>query len=649
MSFSNLKIATKIGLVLALMGTLAAAILAMAVTQMVNLRASYAELVEHQAPAANDTARAARYVANLAYDAYRTIVYDGASPEAQQALKQSSDDAQRIEQLLTEAKALAPDHAADLEQLRQRSADLAVLCKQASDHGARNENEAASAKMKEADKVAQPLLLDLATYNRQFLKENTDTSARLSAQVALGIKLVIGSGLVGIVLVGGLGLWLSRRMIAKPLADMTERMKALAGGDLQVEVMGRDRRDEIGDMAGAVQVFKDAGIEKQRLEGLTSEAARQQARIVEALGAGMSRLSAGDLTYQITEAFPADYEKLRADFNGAMGQLQDAMKVIVINAEGMTSGAGEISQAADDLSQRTEQQAATLEETAAALDQITATVRKTAQGAGQANSVVVGAREDAEKSGEVVRRAVSAMNAIEKSAGQISQIIGVIDEIAFQTNLLALNAGVEAARAGEAGKGFAVVASEVRALAQRSAEAAKEIKALISTSSTQVQEGVDLVGRTGEALERIVGQVSEITSLVSEIAASAQEQATGLAQVNTAVNQMDQMTQQNAAMVEQSTAASHSLAQEADQLSSLIAKFQIGPRLDGGQAAAPVRPARSAAAPAAHRPAAPAVAEARPGVHRPTSNAVMAARSRLAAFAQGGAAVAVKQDEWTEF
>jgi methyl-accepting chemotaxis protein len=259
-----------------------------------------------------------------------------------------------------------------------------------------------------------------------------------------------------------------------------------------------------------------------------------------------------------------------------MQQMQDSMKVVAANASEIRSGAGEITQASDDLSKRTEQQAASLEETAAALDEITATVNKTAQGAREARDAVAQAKGDAEHSGVVVRDAVAAMSEIERSAQQISQIIGVIDEIAFQTNLLALNAGVEAARAGDAGKGFAVVAQEVRALAQRSAEAAKEIKTLISASSQQVERGVTLVGETGKVLERIVTQVAQINSVVAEIAASAQEQASGLAQVNTAVNQMDQVTQQNAAMVEQATAASHALARETQDLFQLIAKFDLG-------------------------------------------------------------------------
>jgi methyl-accepting chemotaxis protein len=297
---------------------------------------------------------------------------------------------------------------------------------------------------------------------------------------------------------------------------------------------------------------------------------------VSSIGSGLERLSAGDLTFKITHAFAPEYEKLRTDFNGAMSQLQETMQAVVGRTHGLRSGGQEITQASDDLSKRTEQQAASLEETAAALDQITATVRKTAEGAVEARKVVATAKDDAEKSSAVVRDAVSAMTRIEDSSRQIGQIIGVIDEIAFQTNLLALNAGVEAARAGDAGRGFAVVASEVRALAQRSAEAAKEIKALISASTDQVSQGVALVGQTGAALARIAQQVAQINGVVSEIAASAQEQATGLHQVNTAVNQMDQVTQQNAAMVEEATAAAHSLREETDALSELIAQFRVG-------------------------------------------------------------------------
>ena len=411
-----------------------------------------------------------------------------------------------------------------------------------------------------------------------------------------------------------LGLFLINA-IASSFEATVVRMEALAAGDVESPVKYVDNADCVGRMARAMQTFKMNAVERARLEGLTGEQGRQseaklreveaafrvaseaQAMVVAELAQGLSRLSAGDLTHRIQKVFAADYEALRTDFNGAMQKLAETMAVVGANAASIQSGAGEISHAADDLSRRTEQQAASLEETAAALDEITATVRKTADGAANARDVVGAAKEAASKSGHVVREAVGAMSGIEKSSTQISQIIGVIDEIAFQTNLLALNAGVEAARAGDAGRGFAVVASEVRALAQRSAGAAKEIKALISESRQQVSSGVGLVGEAGRTLERIAQQVTEISAVVVEIAASAQEQATALAQVNTAVNQMDQVTQQNAAMVEETTAASRGLAGEAQELARLISRFETGAQAS----VAPVR--RAAPAPAAARTA----------------------------------------------
>jgi methyl-accepting chemotaxis protein len=320
----------------------------------------------------------------------------------------------------------------------------------------------------------------------------------------------------------------------------------------------------------------------------------EQAVVVGSLAEGLERLSAGDLTYRLGRAFPADYEKLRADFNAAIGHLQETMRIVANTTQGIQAGSAEISHAAGDLSRRTERQAGSIEEAAAAVEEITATVAKTVEGTEHARQVVATAKTEAEHSGEIVRNAVSAMGAIEASAGQISQIIGVIDEIAFQTNLLALNAGVEAARAGDAGKGFAVVAQEVRALAQRSAEAAKEIKTLITASSAQVSSGVALVGETGRALSKIVKHVGQINGIVSEIAAAVGEQSSGLAEINAAVTQIDQVTQQNAAMVEESSAASQSLAQDAAGLATMIGRFRVGEVA----AVAPVRsqPARRPAA-----------------------------------------------------
>ncbi|MVA97636.1 PAS domain S-box protein [Nitratireductor sp. CAU 1489] len=309
------------------------------------------------------------------------------------------------------------------------------------------------------------------------------------------------------------------------------------------------------------------------------------------LGAGLRALADGDLHHRLDEPFVPTMEGTRNDFNDSVVTLRTAMQAVGDNARAITSGSDEIRSAADDLSRRTEQQAASVEETAAALNQITASVTEAACRAEEAGTLVAQTRANAERSGEVVRKAVEAMGQIESSSQEISNIIGMIDEIAFQTNLLALNAGVEAARAGEAGRGFAVVAQEVRELAQRSASAAQEIKSLIGGSGEQVRSGVSLVGETGTVLEEIVGQVQRISDNVAAIVESAREQSISLKEVNEAVGEIDKSTQQNAAMVEQSTAASHSLAKEAQALFTLLGRF----RLESAAQARPIALATSSA------------------------------------------------------
>ena len=385
--------------------------------------------------------------------------------------------------------------------------------------------------------------------------------------------------------------------------------------------------DKTGKPVKVIKFAADVtAIEQERARNEAErEALRQeQDQIVSVLAGSLSGLARGDLTARIEARFDGRYAQLKEDFNAAIDSLRDAMSAIAESASGMESGANEIASASNDLSKRTEQQAASLEETAAALDEITATVRRSADGAKQASAAASAASTDADRSGEVVREAVAAMGEIEKSSGQITQIIGVIDEIAFQTNLLALNAGVEAARAGDAGRGFAVVAQEVRALAQRSADAAKEIKTLIANSSSQVERGVRLVGDTGQALAGIVSKVGEINGLIREIAESSQEQATGLNGVNAAVNQMDQVTQQNAAMVEQANTSSAALRGEAQDLARQVSRFQTGRSV-----ARRPEPARS---------------------HAPARNPVAEQRARIqASVRSGGAAIAAAPAEWDEF
>ncbi|MDE2181720.1 MAG: PAS domain-containing protein [Alphaproteobacteria bacterium] len=322
----------------------------------------------------------------------------------------------------------------------------------------------------------------------------------------------------------------------------------------------------------------------------------EHAVVVDTLAGGLRRLANGDLTTRIENTLRGDYDKLRLDYNAALERLHETMKSVMDRTAIISSGAGDISHAAEDLSRRTEQQAASLEETAAALEEIAATVKRTASNTKEASTCAGGAKAAAEEGGRVVETAIKAMDAIAQSSRQITDIIGVIDEIAFQTNLLALNAGVEAARAGDAGKGFAVVASEVRALAQRSSEAAKQIKALINAAGAHVDAGVKYAGESGEALKRIVDHVVQINVLISETAMAAEQESTGVEEVNSAISQMDRVTQQNAAMVQESTAASRNLALETRALSELIAFFKLRVQTAGHVKRAEKQPARRAAA-----------------------------------------------------
>jgi methyl-accepting chemotaxis protein len=481
-----------------------------------------------------------------------------------------------------------PEHAAVAVDLQAMETTAAAWRQQAASQDAEPASDPARATAAfEAFRAAAKSAQEKVDSWLNKVRDERDAALSFARTTQLiGSLLAIGMALLS-------GWWMSR-LIARPLGHITNAMNGLAAGKHDIEVPALNRTDEIGLMAQAVQTFKQAAIEKQRLEQEAEAgrvAAEEQRRKAEAesqfyveahntfmrdFSAALERLSKGDLTYRLNTPFTEDYEKIRHDFNTTATSLQEALLTIASSTQAIRFATSEISTAADDQSRRTAQQAASLEQTAAALDEITATVKKTADGAGHAREVVASAKSDAEKSDEVVRQAIGAMGDIERSSQQISHIIGVIDEIAFQTNLLALNAGVEAARAGEAGRGFAVVASEVRALAQRSAEAAKEIKGLISASTKQVEQGVDLVGQMGKALGRIMVEVTEINTVVSEIAAGAKEQSVGLQEINTGVSQMDQATQQNAAVVEETTAASHGLAREIEKLLELVGRFETG-------------------------------------------------------------------------
>ena len=442
--------------------------------------------------------------------------------------------------------------------------------------------------------------------------EIADSEAYGPVQKAL-LDLALWTAISG-ALMAVLGIFIARG-VTRPINTLVNSIKVIADGSLGVEVGGIDRPDELGDIARSLDALRQKLSVASSLEGERDRQAEVQRGVVAGLTIGLTQLSQGNLAQSIDADFGTEYDQLKLNFNLTVEKLHETITIVVETSDSIRSRSREMSQSSEDLARRTENQAATLEETAAALDQLTASIRTAADSAREVEGIVRSARSEAEESGKVVQGAVVAMTEIENSSEQISQIIGVIDDIAFQTNLLALNAGVEAARAGDAGKGFAVVASEVRALAQRSSAAAREIKTLISASTQHVGRGVEQVGRAGTALENIVNRVSHISTLVSNIATAAAEQSTGLAEINLGVTQLDQVTQQNAAMVEESTAASQSLNQEATGLSDLVAQFNIkkrraaapqladfapvGPDLDLSNAAAqhdPLRPRPAKAA-----------------------------------------------------
>ncbi|MBI1684772.1 methyl-accepting chemotaxis protein [Caulobacter hibisci] len=671
MKLDDLKIATKVMLPAIVLALVAVACVGVGVWQQKKLEAAVVRIVEQRAPAELEMARFNRRVATIGYAAYRTVANEGGTEAAQQASAEI-DEAFKTGKARLDAVAKAdPSATKDVAAFRTRFTKVYDSGRQGADLGLQNANEAAIMVMAVIDPDISALTKDVSTWTDKHADETQSIVDRARADASAGIMITVVFGLVSAAAALLFAVWLGRNKIARPLINLSKTMEVLAQGSVEVDVNGAQRRDEVGAMARSVQVFKDNALalrtaeaaqqraaaetesERRKNEQIREAAAKEQAFVMEAIATGLNRLAEGDLTYRVDADFPADYKRLQSDFNGAIAQMEEAMRTIVHAANGIGAGSDEIASAADDLSRRSEQQAASLEETAAALDEITATVRRSSAGAVEASRVVTSTRSDAERTSVVVKGAVDAMQQIEKSSTEISQIIGVIDEIAFQTNLLALNAGVEAARAGDAGKGFAVVAQEVRALAQRSAEAAKEIKTLISTSSQQVNQGVSMVGQTGEALQAIVGKVSEIDALVSEIAAGAAEQATGLNEVNAAVNQMDQTVQQNAAMVEQSTAASHSLKGEATGLMAMISRFQVSGaearRVSSGGGSA-----RRHAPPPVSRPVARPAPAARPAVSlagsdsRPGVNPVRSAQAKLAAFASSPAPAA-SSDDWEEF
>ncbi|TWF56905.1 methyl-accepting chemotaxis protein [Neorhizobium alkalisoli] len=641
----NLKIKTKFLMAIAVLGIISLAGLLFVTQRFSDANQSYSSFLQNESNAATFGPRGAAGLWTSTTWLSRALAQDPKSDAFKDFAGRFTKEISGARDRLAQIPAIVPSRKSAIDELIAGLDGMKALGDQLLQAHSAGDEAKVTAVSATLDKAIVDLSPKFGANNGAMAEIIKNGAERLSAEVSSTIQFAIIGMLIGIAIAVVIALTIAQKGITGPMASLRERMASLAAGQTEAAIDGLDRKDEVGDMAKAVSIFRDNALERTRLEreAESNRSMSEQERVereaqkareageikfaVDNLAEGLSHLSDGNVSYRIAQPFTASLDGVRNDFNASASKLQTALEQVAQNARSIEAGSAEIKSAADDLAKRTEQQAASVEETAAALEEITTTVKDATKRAQEAGALVARARTGAEKSGEVVRRAVAAMEGIEKSSGEIGNIIGVIDDIAFQTNLLALNAGVEAARAGEAGKGFAVVAQEVRELAQRSANAAKEIKALITTSNEQVNSGVQLVGETGRALETIVAEVQEINRHVVAIVESAQEQSSGLQQINTAVNTMDQDTQKNAAMVEESTAASHGLARDAAALNELLSQFKLS-----GQSQGYAQPVR-----AAERRDAPAASPAR------------ALGRKIASAFGGSSAAAAVSNEWQEF
>ncbi len=610
----DLAIRTKIAIPLVIIGLISLATAVYGGWEFGRIQKTYSDLISQRATAILDSARATRAMSDISRDLYKAIAYPEYMKQNSTAIDEVRKSYDRSLARLVDAKISFPQKASEFDALARRFTALKGQVDDIMGQAARDEDLAALSVMSQLDKTIGEIVADADKLNDGVKADTEATSAGLDAEARSLNQLMLALSALG-VLLGLVGaMVLARQSITRPLDLLKQRMGNLADGNYQVAIEGQARKDEIGAMARAVQIFKDNGMAVQRLEAETAEGreaseaqrleieqeravrtqeqerlAAEQKQVMNLLAEGLDLLSQGDLTYRIEAQVAADYEKLRDDFNLAVTHLSETIRTIQATSGDVGNAAHEINSGADDLSKRTEEQASSLEQTAATTEELAASVKASANASRQAVALADEAMDVARKGGAIVGEAVEAMTRIEAASRKISDITSVIDEIAFQTNLLALNAAVEAARAGDAGKGFAVVASEVRSLAQRSSDAAKDITALITESGSEVAQGVGLVRSAGEALERIVAASRKVSATVSDISAASAEQANGIDEMSQTVAHMDEMTQQNAALAEESAASATALANQIQRLNELVASFRTGDGSEERQGQAPAR------------------------------------------------------------
>ncbi|MDX8327208.1 methyl-accepting chemotaxis protein (plasmid) [Agrobacterium rosae] len=589
---SRVKIRTKIlGIVLGV-SLVSAALAVFSSDQIEDIGSNYSLLVNQRDPGVLKLVGVAKSVSDAAFATHRVSAYPRNSGVVISSKALRTRSLNRASFLLDGALRRFPDHKADIDALRQAVRLVDTASERAAMVAINPDDQSQRSSLQQLDK-------SYFDFNQAYSKlyDQISSSASYHAE-SLGrttnrvIYLTLAGSFAGIAFGIVIALLVSSKGITGPLRKLGGAMSTLAAGELDVEIDGRQRRDEIGDMARSVEVFKKAANENRRLaneaeianneraEIQKRQAAEDNARtqrlrdLIDNVKIAFGGLATGELTTRIGGAFPQEFEPIRTAFNSSVERLENAIAAVDAGISSMQADLNGITDSASDLSRRTEQQAAALEETSAALSELMKKVEETSLKSVEATKLAEGAHNEAKLGAAVLAEAIGAMSEIERSSGKINNIVGLIDQIAFQTNLLALNAGVEAARAGDRGKGFAVVAQEVRALSQQSASAAQEIKGLISSANSQVKDGVALVTESGIVFERILTQVDGVSSAINEISVSAQDQAASLHQVSAAAAQMDKVTQQNAGMVEETTAATQNLLLETTQLAELMRAFK---------------------------------------------------------------------------
>jgi methyl-accepting chemotaxis protein len=591
--FSDLGLLAKISALVALMAAVTVGGSVYATTQMRRIDNTYSDLLDSYGRANLAVARANRNLVYVGRSLYRMLSETG--PAKQDARQEALDSVTYYQRQIKAAGKALPERSADFNELGKRL-DAAMqggcddVVKLGADAGEAGHAVAVRRMHEACEGALNQLMTDLSALTNKLLKASDgasdETAASTDRVVARTYAMILG----GLAAVFALALYAACYGMARPLRAIVATLDRLSHGETDVQIPGGQRRDEIGMIARAAMRFREQSAETLRLRAEETErsnaerealvraerirAAQELALAVKRLGEGLRDLAAGDLSLVLSDGFSEEYLKLRDDFNEAVHQLKAAIQTVV-DCAGMIGGeVRHITKSAEELAQHTSEQAGALQQAASALDQVTATVKRSAEGAARARDIVASADEDARRSSHIMSQAISGMNSIARSTAEIGKIIDVMDDITFQTNLLALNAGVEAARTGEAGKGFAVIASEVRAFALRSAEAGREIQRLVAESGKFVATGVSLVGSTSEALGRITDKVGEVNAVVAEIAGGAQEQAGRLSEINIAVAKIDELTQGNVRMVAESNTATRALSEQTRALAELMQRFR---------------------------------------------------------------------------